>query len=74
MTVHHVSTSVPVIVDHEELKIIADMVASITKAKLDKGEHLCVENFAGSLFGRILYEVSCHKQGLIRESYITNDG
>lgn len=40
----------------EDLKIIADLTVELTKLKIKETPHLCIENFAADLFGKLLRE------------------
>ena len=52
----------------EELKIICDTVVKLTEVKIQKVEHLCVENFAADCFAKLLGEYSMHKKGFVKFS------
>jgi hypothetical protein len=39
----------------EELKAICDLTNSLTRMRWEECRHLCIENFAPELFGKLLW-------------------
>lgn len=49
--------------DLSELKIITDLVVKLTKLKLAKCEHLCIENFSSELLCKLMVHYVASKNG-----------
>jgi len=56
-------------VNPDDLKVIADLTVRLTELRLKGCEHLCVENYAPEVFGKLLYAYQIH----VEYKYVGSD-